>query len=360
MHLQDGYVEFEPWDMPFVSRFGLEEAADMVLDFAAHHRHPFVFDTYQLAAALDLPRRELFALTRRIGRCYRRATLPKKSGGVRVLHEPEERLKMVQRRILRRFLAHFPVSPYAKAYRPGLSHRDNVSPHLGKRYLLKMDLMDFFDSITFEMIFSSVFHSGRFPRQIGAMLCTLCCFRDVLPQGAPTSPALSNLVMRHFDDRMGEWCRRRGIVYTRYCDDLTFSADVPLYGAYQKAKGLLEQQGFTLNENKTRFVSAGGCHRITGLNAGDRVTVPAAYRRQLRQEIYYVLQYGPESAILRGERQAFIRNGRPCAMSYCRHLIGRAEYVLHIQPELSSLARDLQALYGMTERVWYEVEDLPF
>ncbi len=88
--------------------------------------------------------------------------------------------------------------------------------------------MIFFGSITYLQVISSAFNSKMYPAQIGAILTSLCCKDDVLPQGAPTSSALSNIVMKNFDDILGNWCREKYITYTRYCDDLTFSADIPL------------------------------------------------------------------------------------------------------------------------------------
>lgn len=360
MRIRDGFVEFEQQDMPFVARFGLEEAADMVLDFAQCNRHPFLYDTHQLAEFLHLKRKELFDLTRSCHGLYRKTRIPKHSGGTRTLYVPSLQLRWTQRRILHGILSAFPASPYATAYRPGVTLRDNASPHQGKKYLLKLDFQDFFDSIRFDQVYTAVFNTRRFPRQIGTILTTLCCHRDALPQGAPTSPALSNLVMRHFDDRLGEWCRRHDITYTRYCDDLTFSADVLLYGAYCKVLSLLEGTGLTLNERKTCWCSPANAKRVTGLSVGERITVPTAYKRALRQEVYYLLRYGAVDAVLRGGHTEFSDNGRVQTQSYCRHLLGRVEYVLQIQPELTAFQRYRDQLRELVDCLPWEDEDLPF
>lgn len=139
--------------------------------------------------------------------------------------------------------------------------------------MLKLDIADFFGSIRFDQVYSAAFNTRYFPRQIGVMLATLCCRKDALPQGAPTSPALSNVVMRHFDQSIGRWCERRGISYTRYCDDMTFSSDKPLFVVYQKAKTILEEMGFELNEKKTRFVTNANRQSVTGLTVNEKVAV---------------------------------------------------------------------------------------
>ena len=136
-------------------------------------------------------------------------------------------------------------------------------------------------------------------------ICPLTYFlRAGLPQGAPTSPALSNLVMRNFDTNMARWCQRRAIVYTQYCDDLTFSADRPLFAVYSKAKNMLAEMGFDLNEAKTHFITNAGRQSVTGLTVNEKVSVPAGYKRSLRQEVYYALRFGLADGIERTQKEA--------------------------------------------------------
>jgi retron-type reverse transcriptase len=221
-------------------------------------------------------------------------TIKKKNGKQRKLNVPTEELKTLQRYVLKNILCYLPVSRYATAYKKGVSLTDNASPHVNKKYILKMDVTDFFGSITFDQVYNAAFNTKLYPKQIGYMLTCLCCHKDVLPQGAPTSPAVSNLVMKHFDDTIGAWCNKRGIAYTRYCDDMTFSADKPLYAVYEKARSMLENIGMELNEKKTCFVSHGARQAVTGLVVNEKVSVPREYKRKVRQELYYLYKYGAE------------------------------------------------------------------
>lgn len=246
---------------------------------------------------------------------YQLIELKKKSGGTRLLHEPDRKLKQIQHTILREILMCFTPSKYAKAYVRRRTLADNASPHIGKRYLLKIDISDFFGSIRFGQVYAAAFNAKHFPRQVGVMLTAFCCYKGVLPQGAPTSPALSNLVMRGFDDHIGDWCARRSIAYTRYSDDMTFSSDEPLYHVYQKAKSMLEESGFRLNEEKTRFVISASRQSVTSLTVNEKVAVSREYKRRVRKEAYYALRYGEL-----GEEEK-------------RRLIGKINYILQNEPD---------------------------
>ena len=322
-------------DMPYVDRVGFTNAVDEAQAHVARSSLPFIRDTHQLAGVLHLTHHDLFRLLRYTNRYYVTATLKKKNGGVRRIHAPMISLKSAQRYILTEILEKLPISPYATAYRKGGVLTDNAAPHCQKRYLLKMDLQDFFPSIRFDQVLRSAFHSGNFPKHIGTMLTRLCCFEDVLPQGAPTSPTLSNLVLKHFDDVMGAYCERQGLSYTRYCDDITISGNKPLYAAYTKACALLDKEGFTVNEKKTHFITNADRQTVTGLTVNEEPHVPRDYRRALRQELHYLFTYGPADAIRRGGRTEFYDENEPeaAALRYLDSLEGRVQYVLSAQPE---------------------------
>ena len=339
MRIMEGTVVFDASDLHFSEKFGPIEAAEMVLDFYSCNRHPFLYDTYQLADFLTFPRKTVFYCAREHDRMYYEAEIPKRSGGVRRLSVPLPRLAAMQGRILHGILCHFPVSSYATAYQKGVDLRKNAAPHCGKRYLLKLDLEDFFDSITFPMVYQAAFGPERFPKQIGTMLTALCCRNDCLPQGACTSPALSNLVMKWIDETLGTWCKKRGVAYTRYCDDMTFSADRPLYDVYNKAVSLLESRGFTVNEKKTRFITRAGRQTVTGLVVNEKVGASADFKRRLRQELYYANRYGIADAAAKTGFEGTPRN-------YAHRLLGQLNFVLRFDPKNQWFLRARQQLFG--------------
>ena len=139
--------------------------------------------------------------------------------------------------------------------------------------------------------------------------------------------------MRNFDDNIGYWCEKHGISYTRYCDDMTFSSDKPLYTVYQKVKAMLEEMCFELNEKKTHFVTNANRQSVTGLTVNKKVSVSSVYKRSLRQEVYYVLKFGLAENIIRANRKDFMTGNIPNIEKYYNNLLGRIAFVLQIEPQ---------------------------
>ena len=346
MKIQNGRVIFERADLHFLEALGPVEAVKSVL--LHQDPVPFAHDTYQLAALLGTTNRTLWDVLRDPDSHYREYSIPKKNGSLRSICAPDDTLKHIQRAIHCRILSCIPISKYARAYYKGANLRANAAPHVGKTYLLKLDLSDFFGSIRFDRVLCEVFNSRRYPKQIGTILTALCCRGDVLPQGAPTSPAISNIVMKHFDDVFGNWCEKRGLSYTRYCDDLTVSGNISLYLAFQKAKRMLEEMGFEINLEKTHFLSNANRQTVTGLTVNEKISVPADYKRKLRQEVYYACKYGIKDIIedrypkeymeFEGEPIPYIPQLSPDILRretehYRNELLGKVQFVLSVEPE---------------------------
>lgn len=149
----------------------------------------------------------LYALSNHAQNHYSQVFIPKKNGKKRKLLIPDYLLKQVQTNILKHILVQFPVSPYATAYKSGCSTVFNAFPHLNQKLLLKLDIHDFFGSITYIDVYQKVFKSELFPPSVRTLLTHLCCYHDALPQGAPSSPYISNLILKPFDNYIGNWCK---------------------------------------------------------------------------------------------------------------------------------------------------------
>lgn len=275
----------------------------------------------------------LYAVSNHTEKHYNRLRIPKKGGGFRQIQAPDPLLKAIQRNILHHILEGLEVSACAAAYRRGASIRENAACHTGQRVVLKLDIKDFFGSITFPMVQRSSFNNRYFPPSVGTLLTSLCCFHDYLPQGSPASAAISNLVMKPFDDYMEGWCRERGITYSRYCDDMTFSGDFAAAEVTRKVRGFLNAMGFELNRSKTKVLTRHTRQTVTGIVVNDKASVPASYRRKLRQEVYCCRKFGVQEHLKsRGEKK-YLEMGKAGEIKYLMSLLGKIGFVLSVTPE---------------------------
>lgn len=277
-------------------------------------------------ADLSCSAKSLYALSNSIEKHYRAVKLPKSDVGTRTLMIPDEKLKSVQRRIADRLLPLIEISPYATAYRIGGSTYLNAAPHVGKPMILKLDIKHFFDSIIYPLIKEKAFPADIYAENIRTLLAMLCNFKDSLPQGAPTSPAISNIILKDFDNTVGAFCAENRITYTRYCDDMTFSGDFDAESVITFVRAELRKRGFFLNDRKIAFIRDGRRQTVTGIVVNSRASVSSEYRRKIRQEMHFCQKYGVKSHI----RQAKISADET---QYVRRLLGRVCYVLSVSPD---------------------------
>lgn len=270
--------------------------------------------------------RALYAASNSIFKHYHTVSIPKSNGEQRVLHVPDKYLKSIQKSIARNLLPLEEISIYAKAYRHGGSTGKNAMPHVGAKIVMKCDIRQFFDHITFAMVRAKVFPISRYSEANSILLSILCVYEDSTPQGAPTSPAISNIILRDFDNRVGAWCKEKEITYTRYCDDMTFSGDFDTNEVREFVKKELFKEGFFLNTKKTVVLRDGQRKAVTSLIVNDKLSVPKSYKKELRQSIYYCRKNGVESHL-----KFNTINETPDA--YIRKILGRVNYVLSVEPD---------------------------
>lgn len=341
MKLEHGNLTIEKEDWPYVLGRGINKTYDEVKAFFEKNKHPFIRDKYQLAHYLGGSSfKDLFKVLKNTDQYYRKIRVKQKNGKKRTVYEVKWPLNQYQHFITRYILSSYDISKYATAYFKGASIKKNAEIHCSKKYLLKMDLADFFGHITLDMVKTNVFNKNHFPPFICYALTKICTYKGSIVQGAMTSPAISNIVMKHFDDVMGSWCEENSISFSRYSDDITFSSDKPLYPAYCKAKSLLEKMGFEINEAKTKFVTNANRQLVNGVVVNEVPRVTREYRRKLRQEVHYALIYSPEDCLnhknahgmVLVDQQKFIFYNMQ-DITYLESLIGKISWVLQINPD---------------------------
>lgn len=264
---------------------------------------------------------------------YKQFHISKKNGGTRTIDEPYPSLKEMQTWILDNILTPASkqfVSPVAKAFVPGKSLRDNAKFHKNKKQVVALDIQDFFGSIHFGAVYGA-FEKMGYSTSVSTLLTRLCLLKNSLPQGAPTSPMLSNIVFKCIDDGIFHYCSARGIMYTRYADDMVFSSDdmdISRLIAYVKMR--VENFKMHINEKKTKVMGRGSRQNVTGVVVNDKLQVSRDYRMKIRQEMHFVLKYGLIDHFARvKDIPSWVKN----PIHYAKHLYGKVCFVLQINPK---------------------------
>ena len=244
---------------------------------------------------------------------YVRFTAPKKSGGLRELAAPHRDLAHCQRWILQNILAKVPVHELAHGFVPGRSTVSNAGRHVGQAVVVNVDLTDFFPTISFRRVKGVFQQLGYSPAaatllallateaprravQYGGVTYHAATGQRALPQGACTSPALSNLVARRLDARLSGVAAKLGWAYSRYADDLTFSA--PAEAAHlagyllARVRHIAADEGFAVNEKKTRVLRQNASQRVTGIVVNRRSGVPRRMVRRIRAILHRAKRVG--------------------------------------------------------------------
>ncbi|BDD09078.1 reverse transcriptase [Fulvitalea axinellae] len=239
---------------------------------------------------------------------YTRFTIPKKSGGKREISSPKSKLREAQEWIKDNVLASAVPHAAAVAYRPGMSVAYNAILHMGSKLVIRMDLKDFFPSVKFPRV-KGVFRSSGYSEALATVFASVCtdAFRvktkmgdkeyyvalgeKALPQGACTSPALTNVLCRKLDKRIANYTKKHGIVYTRYADDLVFSSktgNVNLKSFFAWIRRIIKEEGFVLNEEKTSVMRPHQRQTVTGVvvNEGGHIRISRRDVRKFRAFVH--------------------------------------------------------------------------
>lgn len=273
---------------------------------------------------LGFSAKTLYGLSNTLEKHYHTVYLPKSDGSKRKLSVPDLILKLVQKSIADNILIQYPISKYAKAYKPGSSIQKNARPHVGKKKILKLDIEGFFDHILYSRVKDTVFYEEKYSESIRILLTMLCYYNDSLPQGAPTSPAITNIIMYDFDETVGDFCIKKKIAYTRYCDDMTFSGCFDEREIISFVKGELRKLGLFLKNRKTAVISASKRQVVTGIVVNEKMNVTKDYKKTIRQEIYYIKKFGLDEHLK--------RLGISDKQQYVLSLKGRIAFVLQTIP----------------------------
>lgn len=218
--------------------------------------------------------------------CYRRYRIRKASHGYRRIEAPRRFLKIVQRWIYDYILSTVAIPPSAHAFVPGKDIFSNVQPHLRSKNIMVIDIKDFFPSIKENQV-KRVFKELGFPVKVTITLTDLCTLDRRLPQGAPTSPALANIIFSPVDNQLTNLAKEWQCEYTRYADDLIFSGSMRFANTHRlHATKIIEAAGFRINTRKARIIGSGGRQVVAGLVANEKGLPPRLKRMNWRAQFH--------------------------------------------------------------------------
>ena len=287
---------------------------------------PVIFDKQHFAGLLGMNLSDLVSLLYIDSEIlYTVREIPKKRGGTRQIVMPCILLKYIQRWILDNILAHIPVSEYATGFQKGSSILLNANMHTNQECIVNIDLQDFFPTISMEDVFR-IFSYYGYTKELSYTFAKLCTFNESLPQGSPASPCISNICCLKLDKRLSRLANSVQATYSRYADDITFSGPRDIVGIMSRAFAIIAEEGFRVNENKTRVAYGHQRQEVTGLIVNGRgVSVSKKYKRKLQQEIYYCKKYGPyDHQKYTNDFHSFLKE----------HLYGKAYFVKMVEPEV--------------------------
>lgn len=298
-------------------------------------------------------------------RRYTNFRIAKKTGGYRTISAPNKSLKCILKYVNILLQSVYTPSEYAMGFVPGRSIVDNAQSHVGKNYVLNLDLQDFFPSIQQARVWKRLqLEPFNFPVEVANVLVGLCSMRVepqegedknpsyVLPQGAPTSPILTNAICDRLDRKLAGLAKRFGCTYTRYADDITFSSNHNVYqidGVFmEELRRIIDNQHFKVNEKKTRLQKKGNRQETTGLILSDKVNVTRKYVRQIRMSLYIWERYGYGIANERYLSQmTSIKPSKKDAFNLDNILSGKLEFMKMVKSYDDSTYMTLKRKYDM-------------
>lgn len=285
---------------------------------------------------------------------YKRFKLRKKRGGFRVIQTPTEELKYLQRWILYNILEKQPSHISCKGFDKTTSIKQNAEVHLNKQSILKLDLLRFYDSITEKQvyrIFKGLGYQGNLAVAL-AKICTIvpddtflksfkkgeqhlkCIILNhglgILPQGAPTSPKISNLICLSLDHRLSALAYKNGLNYSRYADDLTFSGEYEKNCLIKKiVSRIIKDEKLFLNVAKSKLLKRGSPFFVTGLSVNNSiVTIPKKRKIDIEHHLFHCLRNGVENHLVKSN----IKN-----RNFKDWLFGNIAFVYSVEKELGNL-----------------------
>lgn len=318
--------QFKDWEKHFVEHGIKNELVEIYLPYVRkllNNSLPIIFETQHLALLFGRSPQFVATAINSNEYFYREFQIPKRNGGNRIISAPMPSILecqyWIKKNILDKYESHFATHGFQK----NKSIVSNAEIHVLNNSILKIDIENFFPSIKINRVIN-FFNRLGYTKQVSLALSKFCTLNDSLPQGAPTSPILSNLVNKKLDVRLYSLARKFNFLYSRYADDLTFSSNKVPRRFIKYVEDILNDEGYRVNHKKTLLKNSGK-KIVTGVSiSNNQISLPRKYKRELRQELFYIKKYDYFGHVKRkGIRDPY----------YLSKLLGRISYWLFIEPE---------------------------
>jgi len=286
---------------------------------------PFIFSFSHLANFLGIKEDALKTLIKDKDRHYHSFYIPKNNGGRRLISAPTDYLRAIQKRVLRNILEKVPIHPSANGFKRQKSIITNAKNHTGQEIVLKIDIKEFFPSITYQRV-KGVYMNLGYPEGVADALTGLTTYKGRLPMGAPTSPYLSNIVASRLDRRFANLAEKMDFKYSRYADDLAFSSTDRNFTRYIPFfKKIIEDEGFEVNEEKIVIARKGGRQKVTGVVVNKKVNIERKEYKRLRAVVHNCIN---------GDLKEEMRKwGATSLDEFKNTLLGHINFVRMLSPE---------------------------
>lgn len=307
-------------------------------------------DKAALLAYLRLGAAELKKIRYFRGRMYRHFSISKGANKVRIISAPDARLKFLQRQL---------ADKLAELYRPRnpvhgfvteRSIKTNALAHLHRRFVVNIDLAEFFPTITQTRV-EGMLSSLSIDAGVAEIIAWICCNNGHLPQGAPSSPVLSNMICFRLDKKLMGFAKEARCIYTRYADDITFSSHQPPTALFETAlpptgrfapdllvtglRDVFQQNGFSINLNKAHYADRHSRRIVTGLKVNELLNIDRRYVRNIRGALHSIEKLGIKDA----EKKFHAKHGGRSSLA--AHLQGKISFLTHIKGQSDPVVRSI-------------------
>ncbi|EJG1724200.1 trypsin-like peptidase domain-containing protein [Vibrio parahaemolyticus] len=321
---------------------------------------------------------------------YRAFSVAKKGGGERKIYSPIKKLKNLQHIVKSELESYYVPRQCVHGFVSGKNIISNAQPHVRKEYVLNIDLEDFFGSINFGRV-RKLFQSSplSLPPSVASVLAHICCYRGALPQGAPTSPIVSNMIAFRLDRQLRELAYKNSCSYTRYADDISFSftnrkKSLPKAIAFfngedelvlgKDLKDIIENNWFKVNDKKTRIQHRTQRQSVTNITVNEKVNVNRKFIRQTSSMLHAIIKYGAvkaEQEYFEKYHKGYIANKHQAKMReepgklFVQKVRGRLNYIGSVRGNSCDVWRKLMYKYTLAigspneayNRSWWEIAE---